>query len=769
MSHFPWILAAICIVGVILSPALVGFAPLLGDPELMYQPVKAELARALSAGQLPFWSDRFGLGVPLIAESHAAAFYPPNWFFFRVWNVDTAYRLTFWLHSLAGMALTFAYARTLGIGPEGSALAAVSFALCGFQAIHAVHEPFYHAMPYLPLCLLLADRYAATGQSHWLAALALAWGLQITLGHFQIQMWTAGLALAIASWRALMTANGWARKLGRILGLVGALIWGAAIAWIQLRLTWELTGIAGFVRPGHLLANYLFPPAHCAQFALPELFLGTSLFARGAYWSGQASGPGEACAYIGVAPFVLAFVGVVAARRDRALTPWVLLVPITLGLATMPGWWPDGYLTLVELPGFGWFRGPARYTLLTSLALCLLAGRGFDRKVGAHKFWGGLALAVFIGVIALGWSIHWSRRADFQASLGEGTLATRFGLSGIAWIVGTAAIIGWRRNVIPAWGVLGVSSIELAGLLFLGPARWQWTVRLPDASPVMRHLASLPDVGLVAGRLFNLPVNVGLPAAFPNLAITPPPNYLLEAATDPRSRDTLTGRRWQRRLGVSYGVWGSQDDVLDVSVLAQIPDPALDRVMSGADSAKRGGLGPWKIVQTPIPFPSAWVARRAQEVPNWARLYTALSQSDDPDVAWFLPGDLPSPLPTPSARAASVKSWDGKTAIVEHDGPCILVLRRTFYPGWVYRINDGPEQPVLKVDAGIQGVRFAGAGTSRVTVYYRPTGLRETAAITLAALASAVVVLGRAGWKAALARPVPAGIGGSDNRVRFSA
>ena len=201
-------LAAVCVVGIVLSPVLFGYAPLGGDPELMYQPIKVELSRALSAGRLPFWSDRFGLGVPLVAESHVAAFYPPNWVFYRVWDVPTAYRLTMWLHMLGLVAATFVYARGLGIGRVGAALSAVVFALCGFQAIHAVHEPFTHLMLYLPLCLLLADRYATTGRLAWLAGLALAWGAQITLGHFQIQMWTAGLVMAAGGWRALVGAGG---------------------------------------------------------------------------------------------------------------------------------------------------------------------------------------------------------------------------------------------------------------------------------------------------------------------------------------------------------------------------------------------------------------------------------------------------------------------------------------------------------------------------------------------------------------------------------
>src|SRR5262245_49855126 len=203
----PWMLAAVGVVAIVMAPVLVGFAPQGGDPELMYQPIKSELGRALAEGRLPFWSDRFGLGVPLVAESHVAAFYPPNWLFYRIWDVGTAYRLTLWLHSVAIAAATYAYARTLGIGLAGSATAALGFSLCGFQAVHAVHEPFYHLMPFLPLCLLLADRYASTGRLAWLAGLAIAWGVQVTLGHFQIQMWTAGLVLLAGGWRAVGPAT----------------------------------------------------------------------------------------------------------------------------------------------------------------------------------------------------------------------------------------------------------------------------------------------------------------------------------------------------------------------------------------------------------------------------------------------------------------------------------------------------------------------------------------------------------------------------------
>ncbi len=747
----PWMLAAVAAVGLVMAPVLVGFAPLSGDPELMYQPIKSELGRALAAGRLPFWSDRFGLGVPLVAESHVAAFYPPNWVLYRLWPVGTAYRLALWLHMVTLAAASYAYARVLGIGRPGSAVTALSFTLCGFQAIHDVHEPFVCQLPYLPLCLLLADRYATTGHGSWLAGLALAWGTQITLGHFQIQMWTAGLVLLAGGRRAIAGAGAGAggsrtRPWWRIIGLAAGLGWGAAVAWVQLRLTWELTGVAGFIRPAQYLAIYSFPLAHWAQFGLPEVFLGRPLGAGDAYWGQLGTTPGEACAYVGVVPVILAAVGFVAGPRDRALSPWRLIGPLCLALATMPGWWPDGYFALMQLPGLGWFRAPARYTLLTSFALALLAGRGLDHALVPRRFWTGLGLAIVLGAAAWGWSITWARGADFRAGLGADTLPTRFAAAGLAWGLGLAAIAGWRRGWVGAWAPLLLTAIELGPLLFLGPIWWDWSIRLPDASPVLRRLAAEPGVGLVGGWLNNLPVYAGRATAYPTLGIVPPPpNYLLEpAVVHSLNQTSAVEKRWQRRFGVTHGVWGRDDDLRGVELLAEIADPALDRVVASVPALP--GRGPWKLVRNRDVFPPAWIAYRVREAADWPRLYTRLSRADLPDDAWMLSEDHPPSLPEPTARSARVQGWDGRTATVEHDGSCILVLRRTHYPGWVSSLDGGPEQPVLKVNAGLQGVLIPGAGTSRIEVNYHPTGLRQAATVSLGALGAAVVVVVSGRW-----------------------
>ena len=187
--------------------------------------------------------------------------------------------------------------------------------------------------------------------------------MQVTLGHFQIQMWTAGLVLLTGAWRALGPSN--ARAIPattagsgggkRVVGLMLGLAWGAAIAWVQLRATWELKQVAGFDRPAQFLANYSLPPGHWAQLALPAVFLGRPMGDE-TYWGHHGTTAGEACVYVGVVPLILAFVGLVAAPRERVMGPWRLVAPLTFALATMPGWWPDGFYFLLHLPGVGSFR-----------------------------------------------------------------------------------------------------------------------------------------------------------------------------------------------------------------------------------------------------------------------------------------------------------------------------------------------------------------------------------------------------------------------------
>ena len=172
-----------------------------------------------------------------------------------------------------------------------------------------------------------------------------------------------------------------------------------------------------------------FPRAHWAQRWLCRSCSWGFETEAGASIGGAQHSPSKACPHFGTIPLILAATGFVAGR-DARLDLWKRLVPLSFVLATMPQWWLEGYVLLLKLPILGYFRAPARYTLLTQLGLALLAGRGFDRLLPTQRFWAGYGLAAAFGGAALAFSAWWSLQLPVLAELRRGSASAvdRLGL-----------------------------------------------------------------------------------------------------------------------------------------------------------------------------------------------------------------------------------------------------------------------------------------------------------------------------------------------------
>lgn len=739
----PWAMTAGA-TGLLLAGLLVGVEPVGGDPDRLYRPLKVELARFLAAGRLPFWSDRLGLGLPLLAESHVAALYPPNWLLYGALDVSTAYRLAMWSHYIFMALGVYAYSRFLGASQPGSAVAGVAFTFCGFQAIHSSHEPFYQILPYLPLALLFAEWHLASGRLAGLVLVACAWGLQLTLGHFQLQAWTAGLVVAIGLWRTVADPRLWRR----FLGLVLALCWGAALAAVQLNGSWELNRFLGFTHRSFAeLANYSFPPAHWAELAIPCFLRGLPGGPEGPYWLSQGSTGYEACLYVGTVPLFLAILAF-GGGRDRAHRPWLALGALAVVLAMLPRLWPSVFAAVLQLPGFGWFRAPGRYTLVASLGLCLAAGRGVDRLLSStvREYRLGVVLAWTSAVSAGCWAYYWASGPGFRSLLGGARLYLALGLAGVSWLFASGLIAACRRRWIgPSWLVLA-AAVELGALYYTSTTVWGVAVRLPRQSPILTRLAQERNAGRVAGVVSNLPLWDGMAPFSPYTGFGPlPPHSDFEFVKNRQAALTSASMALLHRYGASHGVWDGPVDPRRAEILLETRDPALDELV--IKSPGSGAHPLWRLVRYPPPFPEIRAADRVRLAADEAGLLRGIVNHPDPRTVWFLADDEPSLAPDadtdagPRATSARVTSWDGTTAVVDHDGTCDLVINRTYYPGWFATVNGGPERPVARAEAGIQAVRLFGGGVSRVRLSYSPTRLRAATVVSLGALSLAALAL----------------------------
>jgi len=299
-------------------------------------------------------------------------------------------------------------------------------------------------------------------------------------------------------------------------------------------------------------------------------------------------------------------------------------------------------------------------------------------------------------------------------------------------------LAAWRAGKVRSAVPFLVVALELGILYYHSTTVWGWSVNLPERSAVLRRLAQDTIVGTVAGPLHDLPVRAGRSPAYPYLGMRPPPpNSLLEFASDRRFAADPRAIRILRRFGVTHGVWDRP--IAGSETLYAGPDDALDRLTYTPWDAPEPTT--WYLVRYADVAPAAHVALRAFEVPDMRTLFAHFVRTEATDVAWFLPGDRLPEAPGPRAKSAHVRRWDGRQGDVDHDGTCDLVIRRTYTPGWTARVNDGPEIPVVPVDGGLQSVRVAGAGSSQISLQYRPPRWSAALATSIASFAAVLLLL----------------------------
>jgi hypothetical protein len=547
-----------------------GRMPVGGDVTQFSLGPMAFFAKSLRSLHLPLWNDLWGYGFPGVGESQMGVYYPPHWLLYGLLGLEAAYTASLVLHTLWGGLGAYFAARRFGVSELGAALGGFAWSTCGFFAIHLPHQWGYTTGCWMPWAWGLAwSVLRGEGKPRDLFLLALVLTVQLLPGHFQLAFCTQVGILVLALEQAIervATRTGGLAAVGRTLAAVaGAFV----LAAMQIVPTYRLARLAAPRRDFEYLSGFAATPLHLVTFFAPGLFERSPLW-RALVWDPFHTSPEEYLGYVGLAPLFLAFGAIGTGKRSPAVRALTAACTVTLLLALGP--YVPGFELWCALPGFSFFRAPARWMLATSLALCLLAGIGFDRMKswrrpgrGLLKFaavglaapavvllivefvvasaerpgWPGIERALRVAFASLPWhqadlydevaraalqenrdirvQQAWARqgvrlsRAPWPAFASQRIAIYQHELAGsVGLLLAMACLAAFSRfrGIVPA-GLLVLSVIDLVWLA--PPRRFDYgpIKRLVDQSPVLAHLASLPRGTRTIDALRNMPMVAG--------------------------------------------------------------------------------------------------------------------------------------------------------------------------------------------------------------------------------------------------------------------
>ncbi|MCB8966672.1 MAG: YfhO family protein [Ardenticatenaceae bacterium] len=355
-----------------------------GDTFLYFYPYWEAAAEALRNGRIPLWNPDLFMGAPLLANSQVGFFYPLNWPLWLLLAPPYAVKASILLHLfIGGWGAYLAGRRALELETAAAGVTAVLFTLGGYLTAQVEHVNQLQGLAWLPWFLVVlascagdrdTARWAATAKAA--AAFAILFALQLLAGHTQttfitgvgVLIWGGGLWLSGFAARRTEMALRFRFYVQRLLTRAApAFVLGAVLALlvtaVQLLPTLEL--IQHSSREGGLTANevlsFSLHPLLLARALLPGY--GQSLFS-------------EYVAFLPLTALLLAILGGWQWKRWRGALPALLLVLVGLSLAL--GLFNPLNWLLARLPGFNLFRVPARWLILYTLGVSLLAGLGWQ-------------------------------------------------------------------------------------------------------------------------------------------------------------------------------------------------------------------------------------------------------------------------------------------------------------------------------------------------------------------------------------------------------
>ncbi len=684
----------------------------------------------LRQGNLALWNPHVYAGTPFFGGFQAALLYPPSWLHLALPQA-LANNLFIALHVWLGGVGVYAWTAHRRLHPTACVLAGIVFMLGGatFLQIYRGHVPNLATLAWIPLIFLAIDGILASFGRRWILLGMAAVALQIFAGHVQYLLYTAIVAGLYALPRWAQSS----RRLRNGAALTAMYLGGAALAAVQLGA--GLDAVAESLRTGlrfEIARTFALPPENLVTLVAPGIF---GDMVRTPYWGRWTLS--ETSLFVGVAPFLLALVGIVYGERSTA-RPCLAMLAVTVVLAFGDST-PLFRVLYDTVPGFQSFRGLAKFTPLATLFIAMLVALGCDwwlRTRTAPRWLVVTAIAAALGGLALGTALLLD--GTFRAGSGWQALVGRVDFTA----QGFRYFVAGRAPTSVAAGMNAATSLLIAGAVFALAAGLTIAAR---RAPLFRY-------GLVACGIAELVVH----ARYFRPTFDPAP--ILAASTALRAAITRAGATEARvaspsrapylALGAGLDdVWGAEPMILGryarfvAATHGFAPDAILTSPGLRTFSPRLGMLRLRHQVRLDGGAPDL-VPTGFRELPR-ARLLTRWQVHDSTDAvlaALAAPGFDPAEMalletdpglgpPAPMsavAPAGSVRvthlSTDALEIRAEAPVPAILLLSDNYSAAWTATAitGDTPARyAVLPVDATLRGIALP-AGSHHLRLDYRP-------------------------------------------------
>ena len=706
------------------------------------------------------WNPYHFLGMPSFGSLTFVPYVYPLDVLFGFLNKTLHFPDLTWLlaHYLL-MALSMLWLlRALGASPEGAALGAVTFALTpNLVAVGAFgHGSQIMTAAYIPLLLLLLDRFARRGSLLALAGFALAAALQLLRSHVQIVFYTwlalGGYALFLAIVGAREGRRGEAARALGGLG-IGLLLAFGMSAFLYLptheyaALSVRGSGEGGGAGLGYATA-WSFHPREILTFVIPSMFG----FGGRTYWGSMPFT--DYPNYMGILPLALAVFG---ALRWPGKVRWYLVAMTGLALLMSFGkhFQPLYSLLYYHLPFFNKFRVPVMILVLVQFATAALAAFGVTKALERPAASRDKARDP---------GAPWVRAAILAAVAGVAVTALLHALSDS--IIG-AAVRGHpnlgaegARQALDMASLDAIKSALLLGIGFLVVAFARRGRMTRTVAAVALLLLTVVDLWVVDRKIID--PQVGSPEDYAGyFRETPEVTFLKSDKSLFRvfplewndSRLAAYGvasvlgyhpakPKLYQALADTAGIMSSLEMLKFLNVKYVLLDGRLPDTTPGVTLRQEGAV---KVYEIQGALPRAYVVHRLKAVrDDVVALATIRTRDFDPsqEALWTEPDPLP-PMAQPLVRdSVTVLRYDFNEAefLVSTAGSGLFVLADQYDPDWKATV-DGTPAAIHRVDYLMRGV-LIGPGVHRIRFTYAPHALQAGIRISTLALALTVLLAG---------------------------